>query len=113
MLKNLISITVVRYAVAIIGTFLFSKLAVPVELWDIVDDHIVEGIMTVIGGGSIIAALTAALTGIRESAKEKITINGERVTVPAPGENVTAREATTIKKAIASVEDRVTGKANK
>lgn len=112
MFKNLINRTIINYILVTVGALLVGKLGIPGDLWEIARGALEEAILVAVGGGGIAAIIVGAANGITESQKDKIVVSGQRVEVPKPGETVTAKEATAVKKAIATVEDRVTGKAN-
>lgn len=112
MFKNLINRTIVNYILVTVGALLVGKLGIPGDLWEIARGAIEEGILAFVGGGGVVAIIVGAANGIIESQKSKIVLDGQRVEVPKPGEKPTAAQATAVKKAIATVEDRVTGRAN-
>jgi len=94
MVKNIFNSTIVNYVLVIIGTFLVSKGFITVDLWEVFRGALEQGILVGVSGGGLVAIIVGAARGIVESQKSKVSIGGERITLPtAVTENMTAKDA--------------------
>ena len=84
------------------------------ELWDLIDGPVAEGILIILGGGGVAAAATGAWNGIKEAAKDKIVIDGKRLELPATGPVAgTKAEVAKAKEIVNEAGDRLVGRTSK
>lgn len=81
-MKNLVTATNIQYLLTFIGGILVAKGWIPIEIWDFVSSGLDDLILVLVGGGGVVAAAYAWVRGVRESAKDKVVLNGQRVELP-------------------------------
>lgn len=93
-MKNLVTATNIQYLLTFLGGILVAKGWIPLEIWDFVSSGLDDFILVLVGGGGLVAALYGWVKGVRESAKSKVVLNGQRVELPAViADNMSANNA--------------------
>lgn len=81
-MQNLITATNIRYLLTFIGGILVAKGWIPAEIWDYFSGGLDDAILILVGGGGLAAAVVSWIQGVRESAKDKVVLNGQRTELP-------------------------------